>query len=106
MTLGMKLPLIVSGTDPVYQQLRQQQGNQGLGSLIHEYPFVYTMMSFLYNMTAMLDQLLQACRDIGANVTMLQAAHIRLEKFLQLSANRLSIIHMVLEHSSTHATQL
>ena len=79
MTLGTKLPLIEIGMDPVYQQLRQQQGNQELGSWIHEYPFVYTMASFLYNTTSVLDQLIQACQDIRANITMLQAVHIRLE---------------------------
>ena len=79
MILGTKLPLIVNGTDPVYQQLRQRQGNQGLGSLIHEYPFVYTTASFLYDTTAVMDQLIKACREIGANVTVLQAVHIRLE---------------------------
>ena len=53
-----------------------------------------------------LDQLIQACQQLGANVTVLQAVHIRLEYILQHTANWFSIIRVAVEHSSPHTTQL
>ena len=62
----------------------RQSNNQGIGSLIHEYPFVYSMASYLWDVTGVLDQTILECRWIGVQVGVLEAVHHRLEQLLVL----------------------
>ena len=62
----------------------RQSNNQGVGSLIYEYPFVYSTASYLWDVTGVLDQTILECRRIGVQVGMLEAVHHRLEQLLVL----------------------
>ena len=100
------LPLVGLGGDPVFLQLVSKQcdsyGNQP-GSLLNEYPFTYSLASYLWDISAELKHLIGAFQAAGAPHGVLRAIHFRLECCCHLAVNRLSIIQASVDHGMSIA---
>ncbi len=90
-----ELPLVGLGGDPTYLRLVSKQserfGNRP-GSLLNEYPFTFSIASYLEDCTAVLDQLVRCFQSEGYSCGTLRAVHFRLEAVSRLVSNRISII--------------
>ena len=97
------LPLVGLGGDPVYLRLVNKQkdsfGNRP-GSLMNEYPFCYSISSYLHHVSAELNRVVAGLARAGVPHGVLKAVHFRLECISHLVTNRLSIIQASADHGA------
>ena len=97
------LPLVGLGGDPVYLRLVNKQkdsfGNRP-GSLMNEYPFCYSISSYLHDISMELNRVFAGLTQAGVPHRVLKAPHFRLECILHLVTNCLSIIQASADHGA------
>jgi hypothetical protein len=68
--------------------------SESVGSVINEFPFLYSFFSYLTDVTYKLDVLGQALEAAGLPIDRVRAIHYRTEQILSLAASRYSILQV------------
>jgi hypothetical protein len=68
--------------------------SERVGSVINEFPFLYSFCSYLTDVTYKLDVLGQALEAAGLPIDRVRAIHYRTEQILNLAASRYSILQV------------
>ena len=101
------LPVVPGTFLPTWQRLKSCQDSSFSdkpGALLHEYPFIYS--EYLWDITAVLDEVNKQLAAEGTSFTTLRAIHCRLLQVYELLNARLSAIDAISIHGVTIGAKL